>query len=193
MKKALLTLAIVGLVSGTALSKTDPSEKKPSGKLSLSTVEESKFSLNMSTEDKGVVTLKITDENGKLLISENVNYNKSFSLPIDMTSMKEGSYEVTAETPSTSLKQNIFVSKLYKDDVAAFLTCTEKGKYSLKVFHENVPVSIKIVDQKGAVYYENKINSDSNFIQEFDLTSIKNYESLEMIISGKKSTIYKSF
>lgn len=192
MKKAILTLAVVALVTTTAISKTDPSNRISNSKISLSEVENGKFALNMSTEEKGVVRLKITDEKGKLLISENVSFNKSFSLPIDMSGMNQGIYVVKAESNSSSFEQNVFVSQLHHEDVAAFVKNLGNRQLELKVFHENVPVSIKIVDGAGNTYYDNTVHSESNFIQKFDLSDISSAVNLEMIIKGKKSTIYKS-
>ncbi len=192
MKKAILTLAVVALMCTTVLSKTDPAKKSTKSAISITPVEEGKFALNMSTADKGIVQLKITDQKGKLLISERVPYNKSFSLPIDMSYMKEGTYKVSAESEKSSLEQDIFVSQLYQEDVAAFIT--EKGtrKFQLKVFHEDVPVSIKIRDSSGNVYYSNTVKNEANFIQDFDLSKVNESTELELIISGKKSKIYKS-
>ena len=192
MKKAILTIAVVALVCSTAMSKTDPADKASSNKISLSKTENGKFSLNMSTEEKGVMRLKITDEKGKLLIAENVSFNKSFNLPIDMSNMSEGNYTVKAESNISSLEQNVFVSTLDQEDVAAFLRNDGNRNFRLKVYHENVPVSIKIVDAAGNIYYDETIKSETNFIQNFDLSEVTESTALEMIIKGKKSTIYKS-
>ncbi|WP_258097838.1 hypothetical protein [Marinoscillum pacificum] len=192
MKKAILTMAVVALVCSTAMSKTDPSDKASSNKISLTKTDNSKFSLDMVTNEKGVVRLKIIDEKGKLLVAEKVSFNKSFSLPIDMSNMSEGNYTVKAESSISSLEQSVFVSTLHEEDVAAFLRNEGNRNFRLKVYHENIPVSIKIIDAAGHVYYDKTITSEINFIQNFDLSQISESVDLEMIISGKKSTIYKS-
>ena len=191
MKKAILTLAVVALVATSAMSNTDPSASEAKSKLSLIPVDETTFELEMATGSKGNIRLKITDQKGNLITSEKVFYSKSFSLPIDMSYLTEGNYVIKAESPDASLEQEVFVSQLHQEDVAAFLTDKGEGKYDLKVYHEKVPVSIKITDLNGTVYFDDTINSDKNFSQQFDLSQIKETK-LTMIISGKKSRIIKA-
>ena len=191
MKKAILALAVVALVSTTAISKTNPSEAS-SSKLTLSSVEDAKLYLNMSTEEKGTVKLKITDEVGNLLVAQNVAFKKSFSLPIDMSSLEEGNYTIKVEANDEMLEQNVFISQLHQEDVAAFLKEKESRKFELKVFHENTPVTIKIVDESGNTYYSNRVKNQSNFTQVFDLSEIDASTPLEIIVSGKKSRIIKT-
>lgn len=191
MKKAILTLAVVALVASTAMSNTDPSASEAKSKLSLNPVDETTFELEMATASKGSIRLKISDQKGNLITSEKVFYSKSFNLPIDMSYLTEGTYVIKAESPDASLEQEVFVSQLHQEDVAAFLKDQGEGKYDLTVYHEKVPVSIKITDLNGTVYFDDTIDSDRNFSQRYDLSQIKGTK-LTMTISGEKSRIIKA-
>lgn len=192
MKKAILSIAVVALVCSTAISKTDPSSTNSSSKLSLSTVENARFALNMATDSPGKVRLRISDDQGNLILSQKVDFDKSFSLPIDMSSMKQGNYMVKAESANSSLEQEVFISKLHEDDVAAFLTDNGNRNYSLRVFREDVPVSIKVLDDRGNLYYKSTEMSSQNFTQNFDFSTVDTDAKLEIYISGKKTRIVKA-
>ncbi|WP_421869625.1 hypothetical protein [Marinoscillum sp.] len=192
MKKAILSIAVVALVCSTAISKTDPSSTNSSSKLSLSTVKNARFALNMATDSPGKVRLRISDDQGNLILSQKVDFDKSFSLPIDMSSMKQGNYMVKAESAEISLEQEVFISKLHEDDVAAFLTDNGNRNYSLRVFREDVPVSIKVLDDRGNLYYKNTEMSSQNFTQKFDFSTVDTDAKLEIHISGKKTRIVKA-
>ncbi|MEQ8473199.1 MAG: hypothetical protein RIC35_18530 [Marinoscillum sp.] len=190
MKKTLLALGMVVLIYGTVLSKPDPdSGSKPS--INVSPVEEGKFNLSLSTDNSGFAKFRILNNKGHVMISKRINYDHSFSLPINMAGLEEGVYNVQLITENEQISQEVFLSHLYRQDVAVFISEPEANIFNLKVFHENVPVKILIEDKNGKLYYEETITSSRNFEKRFDLTKLKGKD-FNMVIQGEKSYIVKS-
>lgn len=190
MKKMLLMLGMVIFVYGTVLSKPDPDADSKTS-INIGTVEQGKFTLNMTTEHHGVVEFKISTEKGNTIMNKRVSYDKSFSLPVNIADLKEGIYKIHVYAEDEQIEKEVFLSHLYKEDVAAFVTEPEDHVYNVKVFHENVPVTIKIQDKDGRVYHQETIKSSRNFEKRFDLTQLKE-EDFSVVITGEKSYIVKS-
>lgn len=189
MKKSLLVLGMVAFLCGSILANTNPEESKST--ITIDPLEQGRFLLNLKTEAPGAVKIKITNERGNTLMTKRISYYKSFEMPVDLSSLKEGVYRIEVESEDEHLNQEVFLSHMYKEDVAAFVTEVDDYIYDLRVFHEDVPVKIRIEDLKGNRLHEETIKSTHNFEKRLNLSQLKG-QSVNLIIQGKKSYIVKS-
>lgn len=192
MKKTLLALGMAVLICGTVFSKTTDPDEISKTNISLVPVENGKFNLNIRTEKMGIAKVRISNDKGNLIMSKRINYSKSFTLPVSLTDLKEGAYKVHVSTGDEEFDQEVFFSHLYKEDVAAFISEPEENIFAVKVFHEDVPVNIRIYDKDGNKLHDETVKTEHNFEKRYNLTQLGEKGGLSIVIKGKKSHIVES-
>jgi hypothetical protein len=109
-----------------------------------------------------------------------------------MSFQQDGQYLFKVEGKDFAHEQEVFLSSIYKEDVYAHVSRQNNSKVLVKVFHENVPVTVKIIDYNGKVYHQYLHLDDTNFQQSFDLSQIPSDQELYVCINGRKSHIYQA-
>lgn len=199
MKKNLLLLTAMSIFAVSAMGSTDPVEKKSTEKInkasnvSLTYETPQKIKLTVLDNEKGAIDLAVINkQTGKKIADHVLTYDKSFALPIDMSSEKDGQYMFSIKGEDFELNQEVFLSSLHKDDIYASISEIDKGIYTVKVLHDDIPVTVKIVDCNGKVYHRYLHTSNSNFQQTYDLKQITDQKELYISISGLKTQIFKA-
>lgn len=195
MKKIILTLTIAYTIAGTvsAIGSDPTNDPNENSSVNISYGEGKKIKLTVLDADKGAVDLTVVDKKSGKKIADYVhNYSKSFALPIDMTKEKDGQYEVIVKGKDFEWKQDVFLSSMSEDDVYASIEKSDDGKINVKVFHENVPVKLKIEDAEGKIYHRYVHLNSSNFQKSIDLGNLTSNKELFISISGIKTSIYQA-
>ena len=192
MKKVTTLLVAVAICLAPALANTGKkSAKATSSSVSIKRTGTQQFDLQLMAVTPGKVGVKIYSEKGKLLHEHQYAFKKSFKVPFDLSNLEQGNYRFVIEGAGIDKSQEVFVSKLEEEDVAAFVQPLANDKVKVTIYHDDVPVKITLLDGEGNKYYQNKLSGDKNFAQLFDLSDVHNKE-LEMIVQGRKTTIIKS-
>ncbi len=160
-------------------------ELKP---VSIELQDEGKVNLTVLDNQKGQVDVEIYKESGQKVFEESIRYNKSFTLPIDLSLQDQGTYRISVRGDDIKHEQNVFNSKMYMEDVIAEIREVEDGKYMVKVLHDNTPVTVTLSDSDKRILYKKTYHRDSNFEQLFDVSQLRNKD-LTISISGRKSYI----
>lgn len=192
--KKLTTLALALLVAAGPLFATNGSggtKAKSSEKFSISKSEDNTFVLQVNSVEPGFVKVKILGEGKRLLHEKTISYKHSVKVPFDFSNLAEGNYTFAIDGPDVSGTQEVFLSKMHEEDVAAFVEEIGEDKVKLTVYHDNTPVSISLVDGEGNKYFDKSLKLESNFVQVFDLSDVKD-ENITIVVKGKKTTIAKA-
>ena len=191
MKKVTTLLVAAAIACAPVLANTGKkSAKEATSSVSLKRTGTQQFDFRLISAVPGKVEVKIYSEKGKLLHENQYSYKKSFKVPFDLSNLEQGNYRFVIEGAGIEKSQEVFVSKLEEEDVAAFFQPLEDDKVKVTIYHDNVPVKITLLDKDGNRYYQNTLSGEKNFAQLFDLSDVHSKE-LEMIVKGKKSTIVK--
>ena len=191
--KKLTTLALALLIVASpllAFNGGGGSKSKSSEKFSISQLADDKFLLQVNSVEPGFVKVKILGESNKLLHEKTISYQRSVKVPFDFSDLAEGNYTFAVEGPGVRGKQEVFLSKMHEEDVAAFVEEIGEDKVRLTVYHDNTPVSITLVDGDGNKYFDKSLKLENNFVQVFDLADVKD-KNMTMVVRGSKTTIAK--
>ncbi len=191
--KKLATSVLALAVLSTPIFATTGKEKREEAKKSVSITQngDQQFDFQLKTLTPGKVDVMIFSEKGKLVHRDQFAFKKSFKVPFDLSNLDEGNYKFVVEGTGVDESQEVFVSKLSEEDVAAFFVPLDDNKVKVTVYHENTPVTIALYDAEGNRYFQEKLVGSHNFTQLFDLTEVNDID-MEMVVSGRKSIIRKS-
>ncbi len=156
--------------------------------VSIQISENGKVNLRIMDQSRGKVNVSIFKSSGVKVFDENISYNKSFVMPIDLSNQDQGNFRFVVKKDDEKYVQEVFNSKMSENDIHASMEELSSGMYNLKIRHNNVPVKIVILDKEGQRLFSKTYIKASNFQQVFDLSRIKD-EDLTVSISGQKSYI----
>ncbi len=189
--KKLTTLAVVMIVvTMSALANTGKEKKAARKAVAIEQTGNEQFNLQVMAEAPGSVDVKIYTERGRLIHKDQYKFKKSFKVPFDLSSLKEGNYRFVVEGSDIAASQEVFVSKLHQQDVAVFFQPLDDHKVKVTIYHEDTPVFLSLEDENGRTYFEERLLGTQNYTQLFDLSEVRNKE-LQMVVKGRKSTIRK--
>ena len=148
------------------------------------------YEFKLTASEPGTIFIKLFTEKGKLLYKERHEYADEAKIPFNLSQLEEGKYRFVISNKALHQTQEIFISKLEEQDVAAFVKELDEDKVKVTVFRRDTPVSLSVIDEYGREYYQQKLVGKRNFSQIFDLADVKN-RYLEFVIAGGKSEIRK--
>ena len=148
------------------------------------------YEFKLTASEPGTIFIKLFTEKGKLLYKERHEYADEAKIPFSLSQLEEGKYRFVISNKALHQTQEIFISKLEEQDVAAFVKELDEDKVKVTVFRRDTPVSLSVIDEYGREYYQQKLVGKRNFSQIFDLADVKN-RYLEFVIAGGKSEIRK--
>ena len=195
MKK--LTTAAFALLLGVGIVFASSGDKKSkkntsSTKSSVSYAGEGVFDFELISDTPGKVNVKILSSSGKELFEQKITHKNSVKVPFDLSELNEGSYQFVVEKNGRPLENHeVFLSKIEKKDLAAFVKKINDEQVQLRVYHDNTPVSVSIIDDNGREYFSERINIENNFSQVFNLEQVPD-ESLTVVVSTSRTSISKS-
>ena len=175
MKKILLAAVILGLnFSANAITK----EVVAKAKFKV-TVDQQAKKANLvflpSTNEKVVV--KILNEEGKLIFSENIKSSSRFERPYNLSELADSQYTIVVEHANEVFNEEISLVSVNELKAVAFHASVKTladGKVALKVLQDGLnTVFVSVKNEEGNALYTTSITNEGSFIQNFDISSIK--------------------
>ena len=168
----------------------DGSKSKTSDKFTITKEADDTFALNINSVEPGFVKVKILSDANQLLHEKTISFKHSVKVPFNMAELEEGNYTFALEGPVVQGQQKVFLSKMHEEDVAAFIQELGDNQVKLTVYHDNIPVSVSLVDSNGNKYFDKSLKLENNFVQVFDLSDVKD-KNMTVVVRGEKTTISK--
>ncbi len=196
MKGIIATAAALVVATGMAMASKNTNEATKSSQIKIRQVEASGiYNLRYSADAPGHVTVKITNEKGNTLLKERINYEASFDRPYNLQGLPEGTYTVVVERDGSILEEVIHHVKSMPLNNAAYSVDVKElatGKYELLVKKGTQnPVSVKITDGTGIVFFDGTIDEAGSFSKVFDLSNVV-ASNLKMEVSMANRSVVKS-
>lgn len=177
MKGIIATAAALVVATGMAMaSKNTNKATKASQVKILQTEAAGIYNLRFAAESAGQVTVKITSQQGNVLLKEKIAYKNAFERPYNLQNLPDGTYTISVEKDGTVLEERIHhVKNLPLKKSAYNIDVNEVGdhKYELVVKKEgHQAVKVKISDKNGFIYFNDVIDQQGSFSQVFDLSNV---------------------
>lgn len=192
MKKLLVTACI--LFSSVLAFANDNEDKLVVAKFKVTTNQSNKLAnLTFIPSNSEKVTVKILDENGKVIFRENILNKDAFVRPYNLSQLEGSVYTILVIEGDNTYSEKISMSTKEISAVSNVLVAkairTEDNKVELKVLQNSAnPVYITLKDQLGYVIYNAKVTDKVSFIQKFNITQVAGELTFE-VIAGNESEI----
>jgi len=194
MKGIIATALALVVTTGMAMASKNTNEATKSSQVKIRQVEASGiYNLRYAADAPGNVTVKIMNEKGTTLLKEKINYEASFDRPYNLQSLPEGTYTVAVERDGRIVEEVIHHVKSMPLNNASYDVAVREiatGRYELLVKKGAYsPVSVKISDGTGNIFFNETIDEDGSFSKVFDLSKIV-ASNLKMEVDlGNKSVV----
>lgn len=194
MKGIITTAAALVVATGMAMASNNTNEATKTSQVKISQTEASGiYNLRYSSEASGQVTVRITDENGNVLLKEKIGCNTSFERPYNLQNLPDGNYTVAIERDGAVIEETIHHVKnlpLKSSNYSVGVNEISNDKYELtvkKAGHQIVKV--KIADKNGLIYFNDVIDEKGSFSQVFDLSKVVATNVRMEVTVGNKTTV----
>ncbi|NJN25261.1 MAG: hypothetical protein HC819_04425 [Cyclobacteriaceae bacterium] len=174
------TLAVLAIVVGTSAGAI--AQKKS---VRLDPVSKDMYRLTYFNQGQCNVKVEVIDAQGVRLLSEQINQKKSFTKPYSFENLKNGEYDFKVIDAD-----GVYVSKITRSNEAsmtAHIVKLENEKAKVIVRGEFVaPVTVKFLDRKGLLVFDDYIDQGSNFSKVYDLSRVNADEiNIEVVTEEK--------
>ena len=176
-KTTLVALAIVAGTTSGALA-----QKKS---VRLDPVSKDLYRLTYLNEGECRIQVEVLDENGKKLLSERINQNRSFTKPYSFKNLKFGEYSFKVIDA-----QGEYVTKIKRSDEVFMVANIEKiNEDKAKIIVKGTfmsPVSVNIFDRNDVLVFDDYIDHESSFSKIYDLSKVRADElTIEVVTEDK--------
>jgi hypothetical protein len=191
MKKFLSILVVLAAVSGAVRANVIDNPKSNTG-LALMKSEKG-FKVFYKGSKAGTVRVTITDANGKGVFEETLKNVENFMRPYNLSSMKEGEYNIVINSPEGRQVEKFSYTKTKVEKLMNLLHVKDaENKYVLTVANKNGDATLKIniYDQAFRLVYTGTENIFGDFAKVYDLGSLgKNFTFEVSDGSGEAKTL----
>ena len=171
MKRTFTLLALLVTVTGTAFANGNEPDKKVNKADMIALYETSgdMYNLIYPFKEKGMVNIKITDEEGKVMGTDKVYNTRGFLRKYDMVGLADGIYQLEIKTGSEQIVKSFEV-----DDKNKFAVVSEEGnKYRLLVeLDRKADLAVFILDEKNELIHTEKHTDTKGFTRSYTLNEV---------------------
>lgn len=185
MKK--ITLLLAGVLTA-GVSWAGAGYETPKGATGIAVVrnDESSFKLYYKSEEKADVKVQIFDADDKVIFSEVIPKSDGFARPYNFVNLREGDYTIRVDNGANWMSETVS----YHADVDPnpfHIVKVDQERYLLtRAGNKEEVISVRILDENGAVLYEGSQKVEGAFAQLYNLGRRQGVISFE--VSGKHGT-----
>jgi hypothetical protein len=171
-KKFMFAMVLLGVTTVAFAKKVNGSEFKV-----IKSKAPSVFNVMYQSDEKSLVKVSITNEQGEILFKESIRNTDGFVRPYNLSSLPEGKYVVNVDNGNSNRAETISyriahpsktvnIIKLKSDENKVALTIASAGKDEL---------TISILDEQSNLVYSESISVKGEFGQIYNLKELKSY------------------
>ncbi len=183
MKKTITIIAMLSIALGTVFATGNRTKKAES--IKLIPAQNQMYYLIYPFKDYGKVKIRFTDENGKKLGSDIVWNKVGFKKAYDLSSLREGRYQVEIVDSEGTVSKQIEI----KTELEAAVLKLKQDRYRLLMdAKDDYDVGIKIFDDKHDLLFSSYQQTKSARIYDLSKFRSKNF-TFELAYNGKHRNI----
>jgi len=181
--------ALLTVISSVAFATGDEKEVNKTSSVEVMLKEPKVFHLVYKSENADRVSIKIMNENNRVVFSESIKKYDAFTRPYNLSLLPEGIYTVEVTDQFGTTKRQIHNFKYTPSTVAlphiVKLDQIEDQKYKLTIVNQGVnAANISIYDAKNDLVYKGFENLDGNFAKLYNLSRV-NAKTVEVVVNGQ--------
>ena len=183
MKKFTSTIAALFIVIITMFASTGETQNQ---RATVVEIRGNIFKVFYTEAEAKTVTIRLKDENGKVIRQDFVTNRKGFMKPYDLSNLKCGTYSFEMKDKFGTLSQEIHLKRPQEELLAVRTLC--ENRYQLLVEQPNCQsVKVSILKTDGDTLHKETIASTTGFSKVYDLSKFDS-ENFVFKISDKSST-----
>ena len=170
--KKFAAMAILAL--GVVFAANAYQEKNSSVRI-VQNLQEMRYSVVYTTEDKNPVRVKIYNSNGSIIHNERIS-GGSFWKAYDFKNQKAGLYKFEIIDGDNTITREV-AHKLTNKELAMKVDDLGNSKFKVSVRGvDHNPVTVSVKDSEGNIVYYDEVNTKADFDRVFDLSKFNSSE-----------------
>ncbi len=194
MKKPIIMAVLLTVISAVAFASTGTTALSTTSKFQVVENTNSRYDLYYVSENFGNVTVRITNENGKLINTDKLTGVKAFKRTYNLKGLPAGNYSVEVKNVEGKATQSIFHNPSIKSSLHSIvgqLPNANKFKVFVGPNNANSKVRVRIYNDKDELLLKDSMNSvEEGFSKTYDLSDVDSNFVTFKIDNGTDSTSF---